>query len=188
MSVGLIVLIVVIAIVVILLLWVMGTYNSLVRGKNGIEEAFSTMDVYLKKRFDLIPNLVETVKGYAAHEKETLEKTIAMRNAAGNARDFNERIQSESALSGAVRNLFAIAENYPDLKANQNFLELQGQLRGCEEDIANARKYYNAVVRRFNDRVMMFPSSIIAGMFHFEKQPMFEVANEAERENVKVSF
>ena len=188
MSVGLIVLIIVIAVVVILLLWLAGSYNGFVKGKNAIEEAFSTMDVYLKKRFDLIPNLVETVKGYATHEKETLEKTIAMRNAAGNARDFNERVQSESALSGAVRNLFAIAENYPDLKANQNFLNLQTQLRACEDDIANSRKYYNAVVKQFNDKVLMFPSSIVARMFNFVKQPMFEVADTAERENVKVQF
>lgn len=180
--------IIVAAVALALIAWVIGTYNGLIKGKNLVEEAFSTMDVYLKKRFDLIPNLVETVKGYAKHEKETLEAVISARNAAGNANSMADRIQNEAALSGAIRNIFALAENYPDLKANSSFLDLQGQLRGVEEDIANSRKYYNGVVRNFNDKVMMFPSSIVAGMFHFEKQPMFEVADAAERENVKVSF
>ena len=182
------VLYIVIGVVVLLLLWVIASYNKMVRGKNKVEEAFSTMDVYLKKRFDLIPNLVETVKGYAKHESETLEKVIAARNAAGNAKNMEERMQNEAALSGAMRNIFALAEAYPDLKANENFMDLQGQLKKVEEDIANSRKFYNAVVRNFNNMIMVFPGNIIAGAFHFEKQPMFEVADAAERENVKVSF
>lgn len=182
------VLYIVLGVVVLLLLWVIASYNKMVRGKNKVEEAFSTMDVYLKKRFDLIPNLVETVKGYAKHESETLEKVIAARNAAGNAKNVEERMQNEAAVSGALRNIFALAESYPELKANENFMDLQGQLKTVEEDIANSRKFYNAVVRNFNNMVMVFPGNLIAGMFHFEKQPMFEVTDAAERQNVKVSF
>ncbi len=179
---------VIIGVVVLLVLWVIVTYNKLVRSRNKVEEAFSTMDVYLKKRFDLIPNLVETVKGYAKHESDTLEKVVAARNAAGNAGNVGERMQKEAALSGAIRNIFALAESYPELKANTNFLDLQEQLRKVEEDISNARKFYNAIVRNFNDLVMSFPSNILAGMFHFEKQQMFEVADAVERENVQVKF
>ena len=176
------------AVVVVLILWFIVSYNSLIRCKNKLEEAFSTMDVYLKKRFDLIPNLVETVKGYAKHESETLEKVIAARNAAGASTNNEERMKSEAALSGAIRNIFALAENYPDLKANESFLDLQGQLQKVEEDIANARKYYNAVVKQFNNLVMTIPTNIVASILHFEKQPMFEVADETERENVQVKF
>lgn len=179
---------IIIGVVVILLLWFIMSYNKLARGKNKVEEAFSTMDVYMKKRFDLIPNLVETVKGYAKHESETLEKVIAARNAAGNARNMEERMQNEAALNGAMRNVFALAENYPELKANQNFMDLQGQLKKVEEDIANSRKFYNAVVRDFNNLVMTIPTNLIASLFHFEKQAMFEVADAAERENVQVKF
>ena len=181
-------LIILLAILAVIVIFVIATYNSLVRGKNNVEEAFSTMDVYLKKRFDLIPNLVETVKGYASHEKETLERVIAARNSIASATNTSDKIEGETALSGALRQIFALSESYPDLKANQNFMDLSGQLKLVEEDIANARKFYNAVVKRFNNLTMTFPSNIIAGMFHFEKQPMFEVADAAERENVKVSF
>ena len=181
-------LIVIVAIIVLLILWFVSMYNGFVKANNNCEEAYSTMDVYMKKRYDLIPNLVETVKGYAKHEAETLQNVVAARNAAASAGSVGEKIEAENALSGTLRQLFAVAEAYPDLKANQNFLDLQEQLKSIEEDIANSRKYYNGVVRNFNDKVMMFPSSIVAGMFHFEKQPMFEVADAAERENVKVSF
>lgn len=179
---------IIIGVVVLLILIFVACYNKLVRAKNKVEEAFSTMDVYLKKRFDLIPNLVETVKGYAKHESETLEKVIAARNAAGNANNLEERMKNEAALSGGLRSIFALAEGYPELKANENFLDLQGQLQKVEEDIANSRKYYNATVRIFNDLVMTIPTNLIASMFHFEKEYMFEVSDEAERENVKVSF
>ncbi len=179
---------IIIAVIVLLVLWFVASYNSLIRGKNKVEEAFSTMDVYLKKRFDLVPNLVETVKGYAAHESGTLEKVIAARNAAGSSQNMQERIDNETALSGALKSVFALAESYPDLKANENFLDLQGQLNGVEEDIANSRKYYNAVVRDFNNKVMTIPTNIIASIFHFEREPMFEVADAAERENVQVKF
>ncbi|MCR5098202.1 MAG: LemA family protein [Lachnospiraceae bacterium] len=179
---------IVLAVVVLLVLWFVLSYNSLIRGKNKMEEAFSTMDVYLKKRFDLIPNLVECVKGYAKHESETLEKVIEARNTAGTKQSTEERMKNEAAISGALRNIFALAEGYPELKANENFLDLQGQLQRVEEDISNARKYYNAVVRQFNNLVMTIPTNIVASIFHFEKQPMFEVADETERENVQVKF
>ena len=161
--------IIVIAIIVILALVVMGSYNGLVKTKNQAEEAFSTMDVYMKKRYDLIPNLVETVKGYASHESQTLEKVTAARNAAMTASSIDEKLKNENALTGTLKSLFAVAESYPDLKANTNFMDLQRQLQTIEEDIANSRKYYNASVKNLNNKIEMFPSSIIAGMFHFEK-------------------
>ena len=176
------------AVVLIVIIWVIASYNGFVRLKNSIEEAFSTMDVYLKKRYDLIPNLVETVKGYASHEKETFERVMAARNAAASATTVQGRIEGENALQSTLKNLFAVAEAYPDLKANLNFLELQGELRRIEDEIANSRKYYNAVVKTFNTKREVFPSSIIAGMFRFEKRPLFEVGAEQERENVKVQF
>ena len=180
--------IIVIAIIVILALIVMGSYNGLVKTKNQAEEAFSTMDVYMKKRYDLIPNLVETVKGYASHESQTLEKVTAARNAAMTASSIDEKLKNENALTGTLKSLFAVAESYPDLKANTNFTDLQRQLQTIEEDIANSRKYYNASVKNLNNKIEMFPSSIIAGMFHFEKKPYFEVSSQEERENVKVQF
>lgn len=180
--------IIIIAIIVILALVVMGSYNGLVKTKNQAEEAFSTMDVYMKKRYDLIPNLVETVKGYASHESQTLEKVTAARNAAMTASSIDEKLKNENALSGTLKSLFAVAESYPDLKANTNFMDLQRQLQNIEEDIANSRKYYNASVKNLNNKIEMFPSSIIAGMFHFEKKPYFEVSSQEERENVKVQF
>lgn len=180
--------IIIIAIIVILALVVMGSYNGLVKTKNQAEEAFSTMDVYMKKRYDLIPNLVETVKGYASHESQTLEKVTAARNAAMTASSIDEKLKNENALTGTLKSLFAVAESYPDLKANTNFMDLQRQLQTIEEDIANSRKYYNASVKNLNNKIEMFPSSIIAGMFHFEKKPYFEVSSQEDRENVKVQF
>lgn len=182
MIIGLIVVVAVIAI------YVMTTYNGFIKLKNGVEEAFSTMDVYLKKRYDLIPNIVETVKGYASHEKETLEKVVAARNMAQGAGTIEEKIAGENMLQGTLKSLFAVAEAYPDLKANTNFMDLQNQLKVVEEDIANARKFYNGVVKQFNIKCESFPSNLIAGIFHFEKQPMFEVDAPEERQNVKVSF
>lgn len=181
-------LIIVIIVVALLLIWAITGYNSFVRMRNTVEEAFSTMDVYLKKRYDLIPNLVETVKGYASHEKETLEKVVQARNMAAGATTIEDKIANENVLSGTLKSLFAVAEAYPDLKANTNFMDLQGQLKKIEEDIANSRKYYNATVKEFNTKVEMFPSNILAGIFKFVRKPMFEVSNDSERENVKVQF
>ena len=180
--------IIAILVVVVIAVIVIGLYNSFIKLKNNCEEAFATMDVYLKKRYDLIPNLVETVKGYASHEKETLEKVIAARNMAQGAGTVEEKLAGENMLQGSLKSLFAVAEGYPDLKANQNFMDLQNQLKSVEEDIANSRKYYNAVVKQFNNKCEMFPSNILANMFHFERKPMFEVDAEEERQNVKVEF
>lgn len=181
-------LIIVLVVAAVVLVWGISTYNGFVRGDVNVEEAFATMDVYLKKRFDLIPNLVETVKGYVAHEAETLKSVIAARNAVGAATTPSEKFESEAGLSQALRSINIVAEQYPDLKANQNFQELMTQLQAVEGDIANARKYYNACVKKFNVRLKSFPSNIIGSMFHFEMKTMFEVSSEIERENVKVSF
>ena len=179
---------IIIGIIIVIALVFIGMYNSFIKLKNSCEEAYSTMDVYLKKRFDLIPNLVETVKGYATHEKETLQNVIAARNNLQNAATPEEKLAGENALQGTLKTLFAVAEAYPDLKANTNFLDLQNQLNGVENDIANSRKYYNAVVKQFNTKCEMFPSNIIAGICHFEKKPLLEVDSAEERKNVEVKF
>lgn len=175
-------------IIIILVVDTIAMYNNFIKLKNSCDEAFATMDVYLKKRFDLIPNLVETVKGYAAHEKETLQNVIAARNNLQSAVTPEEKLAGENVLQGTLKTLFAVAEAYPDLKANTNFLDLQNQLKAVENDIANSRKYYNAVVKQFNTKCEMFPSNIIASIFHFEKKPMFEVDSAEERKNVEVKF
>jgi len=178
---------IVIIIVVIILFWFIAAYNGFVKMRNMVREAFATMDVYMKKRYDLIPNLVETVKGYAAHESGTLEKVISARNFAANATTVEGRLKGENALTDTLKSLFAIAEAYPDLKANTNFLDLQKQLQSIEGEIANSRKYYNAVVRDYNIKTESFPSAIVASIFSFKHEPMFEIAA-AERENVDVHF
>ena len=181
-------LIIILILIAILVVYVITGYNRFIKARNNVEEAFSTMDVYLKKRFDLIPNLVETVKGYAAHEAGTLQKVTDARAAVMNSATTEDKLANESVLTGTLRSLFAVAENYPDLKANQNFLELQGQLQQTEDEIASSRKYYNAVVKIFNTMCETFPSNIIANIFHFVRRPMFEVSAEEERQNVNVSF
>jgi LemA protein len=174
--------------VVVVAMWVMGTYNSLITIRNKVEEAFSTMDVYLVKRYDLIPNLVETVKGYAKHERETLDAVIKARNAAQSSGTVEEKIANENVLAGTLGRLFALAEAYPDLKANSNFMDLQAQLKVLEEDVANARKYYNGAVRQYNTQIQVFPTNILANMFKFTKKPLFEVEEESQRKAVKVQF
>lgn len=174
--------------VVILLIWGVSTYNNFVGLRNKCEEAFSTMDVYLKKRYDLIPNLVETVKGYAKHEEETLDKVVRARNLAVGSKTNAEKLENEKQVQSLLGNVFAIAESYPDLKANTNFIDLQKQLQKMEEDIANARKYYNGVVRTYNTLTEKIPSNIIASVAKFEREPLFMVNDETERENVKVQF
>lgn len=169
-------------------LYVICSYNRLVRLNNNVEEAFSTMDVYLKKRYDLIPNIVETVKGYAKHEKETLENVIKARNNAFNSVSRQDLAKNENALSQTLKSLFKLTENYPELKANTNFLDLQKQLQVIEGEIAQSRKYYNACVRENNNAVAMFPSNIVARLFKFEKKTSFEVDSPEERKNVKVQF
>ena len=176
-----------IGIVAILVIYVLATYNKLVKLKLRVEEGFSTMDVYLKKRWDLIPNIVETVKGYASHEKETLEGVVALRNGAYNNMSTENKIDVNNKLTDALSKLMMVAESYPELKANENFKDLSNQLVKVEDDIANARKYYNGTVRNMNKKVQMFPSNIIAKMFGFKNMQMFE-AKEGERENVKVEL
>jgi len=180
--------IIVIAVVVVLVLYVIGVYNGLVRKRNQVDNAWSQIDVQLKRRLDLIPNLVETVKGYAAHEKSTLEAVINARNAAL-AAPANPASQAaaDNALTGALRQLFALSEAYPDLKANQNFLALQEELTATEGRVAYARQFYNDSVLGYNNKLQVFPAVIIAGMFHFEKREFFE-AEEAAREVPKVQF
>lgn len=178
----------IIAVIAVVILWAVGTYNGFISLGNKIEEAFSTMDVYLQKRYDLIPNLVETVKGYAKHEKETLDAVVSARSAAHSATTVEGKLEAEGQLSGALSRLLMVAESYPELKANTNFLSLQGDLQNMETEIASSRKYYNGVVKQFNTKVESVPSNIIAGMFNFSKKPMFEIADPAQRENVKVQF
>lgn len=166
-------------------------YNGLIRLKNRVDEAWSDMDVQMKRRYDLIPNLVETVKGYAAHEQATLEKVIAARNAAMSAHNAGtpaEQLQAENALSSTLKSIFALSENYPDLKANQNFLELQRELSDTEDKILASRRFYNGNVRDFNTKIQIFPTNLIAKQLGFSSRPFFEISDAQERQNVKVSF
>ena len=178
---------VILAVVVIIIFWAIAAYNKFIKMRNDTEEAFSSMDVYLKKRFDLIPNLVETVKGYAKHESSTLENVIKARNSAMQAGNAEDKIQADNMLTGALKSLFALSESYPDLKANANFIDLQNQLKKIEDEIAGSRRYYNAVVKAYNVIVESFPSSIIASVFHFTRKPLY-IIDEEQRENVKVQF
>lgn len=186
--VGTIILYVVLGLILLLVVWFIATYNMFIRLKNGVEESFSTMDVYLKKRFDLIPNYVETIKGYAKHESETLTKVVEARNMAGKATTTEEKMKYEGQVSEMVRNLMVVVEQYPDLKANSNFLALQEQLNTLEGEIANSRKYYNALVKEFNIKVEAFPSNLIAKLLKYEKKVLFVVDDVTERKNVKVEF
>ncbi|MEN4759105.1 MULTISPECIES: LemA family protein [unclassified Chryseobacterium] len=182
------ILIIVIALVVIFLLYGVSVYNKLVRLRNLVQEGWSSIDVMLKKRHDLIPNLVETVKGYATHEKETLENVTRARNLALGANSVEAKEAAEKNLNQAMMNLFAVAEQYPDLKANTNFQQLQAELTSIENDIEKSRRYYNGTVRENNTAVESFPSNIIANMYKFEKSPFFELQNVAEREVPTVKF
>ena len=186
--VGIIIGAVVALIVIILIIFIINVYNSFVRLKNGVEEAFSTMDVYMKKRYDLIPNFVETVKGYAKHEKETLENVIKARNSAVASSSAEDKINNDSNLTQALKQLSIVVEKYPELKADKNFSELQNTLKTLEEEIANSRKYYNGIVKTYNTKREVFPSNIIAKWFKFEKKPLYEVDSAEERKNVKVQF
>ncbi|MDV2448721.1 hypothetical protein CMU93_14555 [Elizabethkingia anophelis] len=181
-------LIVVIALVVIVLLYGVSVYNKLVKFRNLVQEAWSSIDVMLKKRYDLIPNLVETVKGYATHERETLDSVTQARTMAKNAGSVQEKEAAEKNLNQAMMNLFAVAEQYPDLKANTNFQQLQNELSSLESDIEKSRRYYNGTARENNTLVESFPSNIIANMYKFEKAPFFELQNTAEREVPSVKF
>jgi LemA protein len=180
--------IVLIAIVVLVpVVVVIASYNGLVRLRNRIDAAWAQIDVQLKRRYDLIPNLVETVKGYASHESETFEKVTQARNLAVNAQGPAEAAQADNLLSGALKSLFAVSEAYPDLKANQNFLNLQEELTASEDKISYARQFYNDTVLQYNTKIQSVPANLIAGPFHFEKREYFE-ADDDSRGPVKVSF
>lgn len=184
MNLGFIVLIVAVAVV----LWVILNYNRFVSFRNRAQEAWSDIDVQLKRRYDLIPNLVETVKGYAAHERELFERVTQARAQAMGAQTIKEKGEAENFLSSTLKSLFAVSENYPDLKASVNFLELQRELRDTEDKIQAARRFYNGNVRDLNIMVESFPANVIAGVFNFKKMEFFEIEEAVAKEPVKVSF
>ena len=167
--------IIIIAAVVIIALILISMYNNLVKLRNNRENAFANIDVQLKQRYDLVPQLVATVKGYAAHERELLEKVTAARSACMNATSINDRVQADNALGAALSGLRVAVEAYPDLKANQNFLQLQNELSDIENKLASVRRFFNSATKELNTAVQSFPSNIIAGMFGFKKEPMFEI-------------
>jgi LemA protein len=179
---------VVLGVLILILVVLVGMYNSLVRLKVQVDNAWADIDVQLKRRYDLIPNLVETVKGYAAHEKGTLEAVISARNRAMTATSPADKAQAENMLSGALKSLFALSEAYPQLRAVESFTALQASLSQIEDAVQNARRYYNAVVRDLNTKIQQFPTNIFANMLGFEPREFFEVTAAAEREAPKVSF
>jgi len=178
---------IILIIVIVVIAFAVAVYNGLIRLKNKTQEAWADIDVQLKRRYDLIPNLVETVKGYAKHEKGTFEKVAELRSLAMQAATPGEKAKTENMLSETLKSLFAVAENYPELKANQNFLDLQSQLAQIEETIQQARRYYNGNVRDFNIKIEVFPNNLFAGIMGFKKFEFFGV-DEQEKENVKVEF
>ena len=184
--------IVIVVLAVIIGFYVISLYNTLVRMRNSVKEAWSDIEVQLKRRFDLIPNVLATVKGYAKHESETLEKIVAARNAAfGQPQTMQEVAKAEGELSGALKSLFALSESYPDLKANTNFLELQRELRDTEDKIQAARRFYNGNVLAYNTKIQQFPANVIAGHFKFTEQPLFELAPDEKsvaNKPVKIEF
>ena len=179
--------IILIIVVVLIVLWIVSVYNTLVRLKNRVKDQWAQIDVQLKRRFDLIPNLVETVKGYAKHEKSTFEDVVKARNTYLAATTPEGQMEADGELTKAVSKLFALSESYPELKANENFISLQADLKDAEDKIASARQFYNDTVLKYNDQVAVFPAAIVAKMFNF-KEEAFINASEAERQNVKVEF
>ncbi|MGD2095032.1 MAG: LemA family protein [Phycisphaerales bacterium] len=188
MSTFIIIILILLIVPVLLIFFVIGIYNALIRLRNQVDNAWSQIDVQLKRRHDLIPNLVETAKGYMKHERGTFEAITNARSQAMGAKSVAESSKAEGALGEALSKFMLVVENYPDLKANQNFLALQEELTSTENKIAFARQSYNDQVLFFNNKIQMFPSNIIAGMFKFEKRDFFEIENAAEREVPKVNF
>jgi LemA protein len=180
--------VVILVVAVVVVLWLAGSFNGLVRSRNRVKESWSDIDVQLKRRHDLIPNLVETVKGYAAHEKEVFERVIKARSAAMEAKTVGEKGEAENTLTGALKNLFALAEAYPTLRASENFAKLQDELTDTEDKIQAARRFYNSNVLILNTKVEQFPTNIIASTFGFKKEEFFRLAEEKEKEPVKVKF
>lgn len=179
---------IILAIVVILVIAVISMYNDLVSRRVKVDNAWSQIDVQLQRRFDLIPNFVETVKGYAAHESETFEKITELRTSWANAQTVTEKAELDNQLSGALKTIMAVSENYPDLKANQNFSELSEELRNTENKISFSRQFYNDTVTMYNTKLQVFPSNIIAGMFNFKARDLFKAESDEARRNVKVDF
>ena len=184
----LMVLLVLVGVVAVVALWFVFTYNGLVRLRNQVKNAWSQIDVQLKRRYDLIPNLIETVKGYAAHEKETLERVVQARQRGIDASNVKDQQEAENMITGALRKLFALSEAYPNLKANENFLALQEELASTENKIGFARQYYNDTVKDFNTRQEMFPANLVASMLGFRPAEFFEIEEASQREVPKVKF
>ncbi len=180
--------IILILVILALIIAFIAIYNGLVSSRAKVDNAWSQIDVQLQRRFDLIPNFVETVKGYAAHESQTLEKVTQLRTAWANAKTVSEKAELDNQLSGALKTIMAVSENYPDLKANQNFSDLSNELKNTENKISFSRQFYNDTVTMYNQKLLMFPSNIIANMFNFTPRDLFKIDNAEARQNVKVDF
>lgn len=179
---------IVLGIIVILAILFVSVYNNLVTSRNKVHNAFANIDTQLQRRFDLIPNLVETVKGYASHESKVLENVTAARSGYMNAKTPEEKMEADNALTGTLKTLFAVAEGYPELKANQNFSKLQEDLKGTEDKIAFSRQFYNDAVTMYNDKLLVFPNNIIGGMFGFKAEALYKIDNDSAKQTPKVQF
>ena len=175
-------------IIVLLVLWIISIYNGLIKSRQKVDNAWSQIDVQLQRRFDLIPNFIETVKGYMTYESETFEKVTALRTSWANSTTVGEKAKLDGELSGALKTIMAVSENYPELKATQNFSELSEELRNTENKISFSRQFYNDSVTMYNTKIELFPSSIVAGMFNFQKRELFAAESDEARKNVKVDF
>ena len=175
-------------IIILLVIWIISIYNGLIKSKQKVDNAWSQIDVQLQRRFDLIPNFVETVKGYMTHESETFEKIASLRTSWANSSTVGEKAKLDGELSGALKTIMAVSENYPELKANTNFSELSEELRNTENKISFSRQFYNDSVTMYNTKLELFPSNIVAGMFNFQKRDLFATESEEARKNVKVDF
>ena len=180
--------VILLVVVVLLVLWLVATYNGLIQSRNKVKNAWSQIDVQLQRRFDLIPNLVEAVKGYMTHENETLTKIAELRTSWANASTVHEKAELDNQLSGALKTIMAVSENYPELKANQNFSELQEELRNTENKISYARQFYNDSVTMYNTKIQLVPTNIVASLFKFNAEELFKTDSEEARKNVKVDF
>ena len=179
---------IVLVVVILIVVWVIGMYNGLVTARQKVENAWSQIDVQLQRRFDLIPNFVETVKGYMTHESETFEKIAQLRTSLANSSSVGEKANLDGELTSALKTIMAVSENYPDLKANQNFADLSEELRNTENKISFSRQFYNDTATMYNEKLLVFPSNIIANIFHFTPRDLFETENDEARKNVKVDF
>lgn len=179
---------IVLGIIVILAILFVSVYNNLVTSRNKVHNAFANIDTQLQRRFDLIPNLVETVKGYASHESKVLENVTAARSGYMNAKTPEEKMEADNALTGTLKTLFAVAENYPELKANQNFNKLHDDLRSTEDKVAFSRQFYNDAVTMYNDKLLVFPNNIIGGMFGFKPETLYKIDNDSAKQAPKVQF